>query len=402
MSTQVLPNNIHAHAPIIAPEPSRAASVKSQVEAHLCAHAAAQDCGSNSANSGTNFAASNSANPSDNPKANVSATPHQPPCTSFDAPEVTFDSYTHCELCPRCCKAPRNRPQAGYCGCSNKLYIARAALHYWEEPPISGKAGSGAIFFTGCPLRCVFCQNLRISQEGYGKQITTARLAEIMLELQQQGALNINLVTPLHYAPHVRTAICMAKEAGLQLPIVCNTSGYEKPETVAAMADVIDIWLPDMKFYSPKLASALLATPNYPEYAQASLAVMLKSLRRKGGRKIEAKTGRMLQGIIVRHLVMPGHTDDSWNVLRTLWNMGHNEIDVSIMNQYTPNRRCRKQGGNLSHTLSNEEYESVLDYADGLGFEHMWWQQGGTVSESFIPEFDATGVVGKELVVQNK
>lgn len=310
---------------------------------------------------------------------------------------LDFSSYDVCELCPRVCRAHRNKPQAGFCGSSNKLYIARAALHYWEEPPISGEKGSGAIFFTGCPLRCVFCQNFRISQEGFGVQITTERLAEIMLELQDQGALNINLVTPLHYAPHVRQALMLAKQAGLHLPIVCNTSGYERPETIRAMSDVIDIWLPDMKFASSKLAKMLTGTPNYPSFAKQAIFEMLLALRSHGGRLIEEDTGRMLRGIIVRHLVMPAHSDDSCKVLDILWNMCHNEIDISVMNQYTPNKRCLKSGGNLSHPLSNEEYEAVLDHADELGFEHMWWQQGGTVSESFVPEFDATGVVGKEL-----
>lgn len=310
---------------------------------------------------------------------------------------ITNASYDVCQLCPRMCHAKRNLGHAGFCGASNSLYIARAALHVWEEPPISGTKGSGAIFFTGCPLRCAFCQNFKISQEGFGLKITTARLAEIMLELQEQGALNINLVTPLHYAPHVREALFMAKDAGLQLPVVCNTSGYERPETIEAMSDVIDIWLPDFKFASSKLAKMLTSAADYPQMAAASLEQMLISLRQHGGRLIDETTGKMLRGIIVRHLVMPGHSDDSCKVLDKLWKIGHNEIDISVMNQYTPNKRCRKAGGNLAHALTNEEYEAVLDHADDLGFERMWWQQGGTVSESFIPEFDATGVQGPEL-----
>lgn len=309
---------------------------------------------------------------------------------------VSADSYRRCSLCPRACGARRLEGAAGFCGATATLRVARSALHYWEEPPISGEAGSGAIFFTGCPLRCVFCQNHEISQEGFGLAVSTSRLARMMLELQGQGALNINLVTPLHYAPHVREAVRLARDAGLTLPIVCNTSGYETAEVVDEMGDVIDVWLTDYKYASGELAGRLSKAPDYPEVAHRALARMLASLRTKGGRLL-GEDGRMLRGIVVRHLVLPGHADDSKAVLDRVWGLCGNEVDLSVMNQYTPNRQCREAGGALARTVTEDEYEEVLDHADDLGFERMWWQQGGTVSESFVPAFDATGVSGPEL-----
>lgn len=309
---------------------------------------------------------------------------------------TTMEAYEACELCPRRCHARRLSGKAGVCGATASLRLARGALHLWEEPPISGERGSGAIFFTGCPLRCVFCQNHEISHEGFGLEVSTARLAQIMLELQDQQALNINLVTPLHYAPHVREAVTLARKAGLRLPIVCNTSGYERAEVIRAIADIVDIWLTDFKYASPALAGALSAAPDYPEVAAEALRAMLDSLRQAGGSLVDEE-GAMQRGIIVRHLVLPGHVDDSLEVLARIWEICGNEVDLSVMNQYTPNEVCRAAGGDLARALDEDEYETVLDYADALGFERMWWQQGGTVSESFVPAFDATGVLGPEL-----
>ena len=309
---------------------------------------------------------------------------------------LTYDAYEACELCPRRCGARRADGRAGACGASAALHVARAALHFWEEPPISGERGSGAIFFSGCPLRCVFCQNHEISHEGIGSEVTAGRLAQMMLELQGQGALNINLVTPGHYAPHVVDAVRRARAAGLELPIVCNTSGYERVEVVEALGEVVDVWLTDFKYADAALAGQLSAVRDYPEVAEAALAAMLQQLRAAGGRLLD-EDGRMLRGIIVRHLVLPGHADDSLSVLGRVWELCGNEVDLSVMNQYTPNERCRAAGGDLARSVSDDEYELVLDYADALGFEQLWWQQGGTVSESFVPAFDATGVVGPEL-----
>ena len=312
--------------------------------------------------------------------------------------DVTEKAYAACELCPRRCGAKRSDGERGFCGANSTLRIARAALHFWEEPPISGEAGSGAIFFSGCPLRCMFCQNHEISSGGFGLDVSESRLAMMMLELEGQGALNINLVTPLHFAPQVRDAIRDAREAGLSIPIVCNTSGYERADIVRAMADVIDIWLTDYKYASSSLSRSLSGAMDYPDVASSALGEMVASVDSAGGRAL-GSDGTMLRGIIVRHLVLPGHVDDSRAVLDRVWQLAGNSVDLSVMNQYTPNEACRSMGGDLARSVTDDEYESVLDHADDLGFERMWWQQGGTVSESFVPAFDATGVEGPELGV---
>ena len=306
-------------------------------------------------------------------------------------------AYERCELCPRRCGAARASGGRGVCGETDQIMVARSALHLWEEPPISGEAGSGTIFFSGCPLRCVFCQNHEISHEGVGLPVTPARLAQMMLEQEARGALNVNLVTPLHFAPHVVGAVCAAREAGLTIPIVCNTSGYELPQMVDALADVVDVWLTDFKYADPLLASRLSGARDYPAVAGEALAHMVANLRARGGALL-GDDGRMLRGIIVRHLVLPGHAGDSCAVLDCVWDICGNDVDLSVMNQYTPNVRCLADGGELARAVSQEEYELVLDHADELGFERMWWQEGGTVSESFVPAFDATGVEGPELV----
>lgn len=311
--------------------------------------------------------------------------------------DLSMRAYEHCELCPRRCGAARASGARGVCGQDARLTVARAALHFWEEPPISGEAGSGTIFFTGCPLRCVFCQNHEISQGGFGLEVGTDRLADMMLELEAAGALNINLVTPFHFAPHVRAGLLLARERGLTLPIVCNTSGYELAELVRELGDLIDIWLTDFKYASAELAGRLSGARDYPEVAASALAAMLASLRERGGRLSQPDTdelpGALKRGIIVRHLVLPGHADDSCAVLDRVWELCGNEVDLSVMNQYTPTERMRATTGPLSGPLPEEEYELVLDHADDLGFERLWWQQGGTVSESFVPAFDATGVL---------
>lgn len=310
--------------------------------------------------------------------------------------DLSFSAYERCELCPRRCGVDRAAGDVGVCGETGQLMVARCALHFWEEPPISGDAGSGTIFFSGCPLRCAYCQNHEISHEGAGLPVSPSRLARMMLEQQDRGALNINLVTPLHFAPHIVDAVFCARETGLSLPVVCNTSGYERAEMVDALAGVVDVWLTDFKYADPDLAALFSAARDYPDVAASALVRMLENLRERGGCRI-GDDGRMLRGIIVRHLVLPGYADDSCSVLDRVWELCGNEVDVSVMNQYTPNAACRAKGGELARTVSPEEYELVLDHADELGFERMWWQESGTVSESFVPPFDNSGVIGPEL-----
>ena len=299
-----------------------------------------------------------------------------------------------CTLCPRACGVHRALGQKGFCGANDGIEIARAALHYWEEPPISGENGSGAIFFSHCTLRCIYCQNREISWDGYGQKITTDRLSDIMIELQNEKAHTINLVTASHYAIQVRDAVDAARKKGLYLPVVYNSSGYERPETIDLLENTVDVWLPDCKYSDKDLARALSHASDYPQIAMKAIEKMVEQVERKGGRLVE-RDGIMRRGIIVRHLVLPGHVDDSIAVLASLWNAFGNSIDISVMNQYTPpcDLRCIGEFSELSSPLDEESYETVLDWADELGFENLWWQQGGTVGESFIPAFDGTGVL---------
>lgn len=310
--------------------------------------------------------------------------------------DLSLHAYECCTLCPRKCGVDRTQSKLGVCGEPAHPLVARSALHFWEEPPISGEAGSGTIFFSGCPLRCVYCQNHEISHEGAGLEVTTQRIAQMMLELEDQGALNINLVTALHFAPHVVEAVRLARSAGLSLPIVCNTSGYETCQMVDALADIVDVWLTDFKYVSTDLARRLSAAADYPEVAASALSRMVWHLRRRGGRKID-EDGRMVQGIIVRHLMLPGEVADSLDVVSRVFEIAGTDVDISIMSQYTPNERCRKMGGPLSGPIDGLDYDLVVCAADDIGFDHIWWQQGDTVSESFVPGFDGEGVIGPEL-----
>lgn len=296
-----------------------------------------------------------------------------------------------CELCPRRCRANRAAGERGVCGATDTLRLARAALHFWEEPPISGEAGSGTVFFSGCPLKCVYCQNHEISTGNFGIDVSEERLVEIMLELQDQGALNINLVTATHYAHLLPGAIAHARMLGLTIPIVYNTSGYERVEAVRELDDLVDIWLTDFKYADAGLGRALSHVPDYPAVAEAVLAEMCRQVARRGGLEARAD-GTWTRGIIVRHLVLPGHADDSCRVLDAIWRIA-GDVPISVMNQYTPNAAMRAAGGELARAVTEEEYERVLDHADELGFSQMFWQEGGAVDESFTPPFDTTGVL---------
>ena len=302
-------------------------------------------------------------------------------------------SLSPCRLCPRRCGARRTEGERGVCGADATMHVARAALHFWEEPPLSGDRGSGAVFFSHCSLGCVFCQNGRISHDGWGVGVSPEQLAESMLDLERQGAHNVNLVTATHYAPMVREAVRLARSRGLRVPVVYNSSGYENVEVVDALDDVVQVWLPDYKYADAGLAAELSRVRDYPDVALDAIGRMVDQVERHGGRLCD-EDGIMLRGVIVRHLVLPGHVDNSLAALERLWDRFGNSVDISVMNQYTPVEGVGAASGRpeLERAVTDEEYETVLDFADILGFENMWWQQGGTVGESFVPLFDGTGV----------
>ena len=293
-----------------------------------------------------------------------------------------------CRLCPRECGVDRSEGKKGYCGASNELKVARAALHMWEEPCISGEAGSGAVFFSGCPMRCRFCQNYSIAAARKGKVISIERLAQIFLELQEKGAANINLVTPTHYTLHIIKALDLAKENGLRIPVVYNTSGYEKTETLKLLRGYIDIYLPDFKYMDGLLAAAYSNAPDYPEYAKRALEEMVGQT---GPLKLDEETGMARSGVIVRHLVLPGHVRNSKAVIQYLYETYGDQIYISIMNQYTPMPPVTKDKL-LGRKVTRREYEKVIDYALELGVENGFFQEGDVAEESFIPEFDSEGV----------
>ena len=293
----------------------------------------------------------------------------------------------NCRLCPRNCGVNRLEGRRGFCGADAKIRAARAALHMWEEPCISGREGSGALFFSGCSLGCVFCQNRSISRGERGKEVSPERLAEIMLNLQEQKANNINLVTAGHYVPQVGAALALAREQGLCLPVVYNSSGYEKPETLRLLEGLVDIYLPDFKYMSPELAASCSRAPDYPEIAKAALEEMV---RQAGSPRFDER-GMMTGGVIVRHLLLPGHVADSKKVVEYLYGTYGNRIYISLMNQYTP---MPAVAGDplLSRKVTKREYSRLVDYALFLGLEQGFIQEGETAKESFIPEFDGEGV----------
>jgi putative pyruvate formate lyase activating enzyme len=298
-------------------------------------------------------------------------------------------------LCPRACSANRRAGQTGTCGADDTLVVARAALHFWEEPPISGTRGSGTVFFSNCPLHCIYCQNYPIAQGQAGKAITVERLAQIYLELEAQGAHNINLVTPTHYVPQILDALDLARTRGLELPIVYNTSGYEQPVTIDMLAGTVDIYLTDFKYANPVLAARYSNAPDYPAAALAALQAMFKQV----GSYTLGDDGLLRRGIIVRHLMLPGQLADSKAIVRALFERYGNAVCYSLMNQYTPMPQlatAEEDGGcrypELRATVSEDEYSELVDYALDLGITNSFMQEGGTAEESFIPPFDLTGV----------
>lgn len=299
-----------------------------------------------------------------------------------------------CELCPRRCGADRQAGQKGFCGEGVSIRAAKASLHMWEEPCISGSCGSGAIFFSGCPLRCVYCQNAVISAGHIGKEISSRRLSEIMLEQQARGANNINLVTPTHFIPQIAEAIVTARDGGLLIPIVYNSAAYENAEALRSLDGLVDVYLPDIKYFSPKLGEKYSGAPDYPGAAKTALAEMV----RQAGEAVFAgpggavEEGIMLRGVIVRHLMLPGQLEDSKAVVRYLYETYGDSIYISIMNQYTPMPGISAKFPELARRVTEEEYDELVDYAISIGVENGFIQEGETASESFIPDFDMEGI----------
>jgi len=287
-----------------------------------------------------------------------------------------------CNLCPRNCNVDRSY-QTGFCKANDKIRIARAALHHWEEPCISGENGSGTVFFSFCPLKCVFCQNYTLSHENIGKEITVEKLADIFFNLQEQNAHNINLVTPTHYVPQIIEALKIAKENGLSIPIVYNTSGYETVDTLKMLSGYVDVYLPDFKYYSNELAKKYSGAPNYFEVATEALKEMFKQV----GEFSLDEDGIIKRGMIVRHLILPGYTDDSKDVIAHVYDLFKDKIYISIMNQYTPLPHVAKYP-ELNRTVTEKEYDEVIEFALSLGIENAFIQEGGTAEESFIPNFN--------------
>ena len=302
---------------------------------------------------------------------------------------TSFDIPSRCALCPRRCGADRAAGQAGCCGAAGTLKVARAALHFWEEPCISGTRGSGTVFFSGCALKCCYCQNYPISAESFGREITVERLAEIFLELQGQGAHNINLVTPGQWQPWIIAALDKARADGLRLPIVCNTGGYETAESVARWQGYIDIWLADLKYVSPALSAQLSAAPDYFAAAKTAIEAMMA----QAGRPVCDAEGMMQRGVILRHLALPGHIDDSFAVLDQMaaWNDADPGCFVpSLMSQYTPFYKAKEAG--IGRRITTYEYRRVVNYAVDKGLAAGYMQQRSSAKEEYTPAFDLSGV----------
>lgn len=287
-----------------------------------------------------------------------------------------------CNLCPRKCNIDRSTG-IGYCQSDNTIKIARSSLHMWEEPCISGAEGSGTIFFAGCNLRCVFCQNREISRGNVGKSYSVEELADIMLRLEQEGANNINLVTATHYVDKIIPALEKARTKGLRLPIVYNTSSYENVTTIQSLNGYVDIYLPDFKYYDNEIALKYSFAGDYRQIAIEAIDEMV----RQCGQACFDDKNMMTRGVIVRHLILPGYTKDSKEVIKLLHDRYGNKIYISIMNQYTP-LDIVKDYPELNRKITTYEYDKVVDYAISIGVENGFVQEGDTASESFIPDFD--------------
>lgn len=298
-----------------------------------------------------------------------------------------MNKYENCLLCPRKCGINRAAGQTGVCGVSSEIRVARAALHYWEEPCISGKKGSGAVFFSGCSLHCVFCQNREISDGKVGKIISKERLRDIFLELKAKGANNINLVTPGQYIPDIVWAVRDARRDGMELPIVYNTSGYENADELKQLEGIVDVYLPDFKYMDSALSAKYSRAKDYPSVAKQAISEMV---RQQPKVVIDDATGLIQKGVIVRQLLLPGHVNDAKAILKYLHDTYQNSIYISMMSQFTP--IALKDYPEINRTVTRREYERLIDYAIKIGITNAFIQEGNVAKDSFIPAFDGEGV----------
>lgn len=298
-----------------------------------------------------------------------------------------MNKYENCLLCPRKCGINRRTGQTGVCGVSSEIKVARAALHYWEEPCISGKRGSGAVFFSGCSLHCVFCQNREISDGKEGKVISKERLSDIFMELAGKGANNINLVTPGQYIPDIVWAVNDAKSRGMKLPIIYNTSGYENVTELKLLEGIVDVYLPDFKYMDSTLSARYSRAKDYPSVAKQALSEMV---RQQPDVVIDDATGLIQKGVIVRQLLLPGHVNDAKAVLKYLYDTYHDHVYISMMSQFTP--IALKDYPEINRTVTKREYERLVNYALEIGITNAFIREGDVAKDSFIPAFDCEGV----------
>lgn len=289
-----------------------------------------------------------------------------------------------CNLCPRECNVDRDNGKIGYCGESGTIRVARTSLHQWEEPCITGEHGSGTVFFTGCNLKCIFCQNHNIADSSVGRAFTVEELADAFLRLQDNKASNINLVTAGHFVNQVAEALVMAKQKGLTIPVVYNCSGYESVEALRKLDGLVNVYLPDCKYFSPEISKNYSNAEDYFEVASKAIEEMVRQV---GAPVFDEATGNMIKGVIVRHLVLPGHTKDSMAVIDYLRKTYGDMVYISVMSQYTP-VIPQEIYTNLNRRVTKREYRKVIDYLLSLGIDNAFVQEGETAKESFIPTFD--------------
>lgn len=293
-----------------------------------------------------------------------------------------LEQLAKCEICPFRCKVNRLSGQVGRCGCGDKIRVAKYQLHYFEEPCISGKSGSGTVFFSNCNFKCIFCQNYKISQEGKGNEVTIEELADIFLKLQKEGANNINLVTPTMYAYQIIEAIKIARNNGLNLPIIYNSNGYENVETLRDLRGYVDVYLPDLKYYADELAIKYSKAPNYFKIATKAILEMIKQV---GGPEFD-ENGMIKKGVIIRHLVLPGHIQNSKHILKWLKENVEGNAYVSVMAQYFPTYKA-KEDEYLNRKLTRKEYSEIEQYLYLLDIQNGYMQELGKHEEEYVPDF---------------